>query len=96
VPYADPGFALGRATLLAIHSYTKKYDRTPKMVLMRNHGLIALGASSQEVLDITLMADKWARVLEHILAIGEPETLSQEQVWRMVTRPDEKVRKQIQ
>jgi ribulose-5-phosphate 4-epimerase/fuculose-1-phosphate aldolase len=60
---------------------------------MRNHGLIALGETAQEVLDITLMADKWAKVLNGLYSLGEPEFLSDEHAWRMVTRPDEAIRK---
>lgn len=94
VPYADPGFALGKATLIALETFVASYQRIPKVVVMLNHGLIALGETAQEVLDITLMADKWAKVLQGIYAIGKPEFLSPTQCWRMVNRPDEAVRKQ--
>lgn len=93
VSYADPGFALGKATRIAIDQYLDQYQRTPKLILMRNHGLIALGETAQEVLDITLMADKWAKVLNGLYSLGEPEFLSDEHAWRMVTRPDEAIRK---
>lgn len=93
VPYADPGFALGKATKIAIDRYLHQYQRSPKLILMKNHGMIALGETAQEVLDITLMTNKWAKILNGIYAIGTPQFLTDEQTWRMVTRPDEAIRK---
>ena len=44
-------------------SYADEYGMPPKVVLMQNHGLIALGGSAQEVDNITAMYVKTCRVL---------------------------------
>ena len=65
----------------------------PKVVLMQNHGLIALGASAGEVDNITSMYVKTCRVLLGTYALGGPHFLTQANVDRIHTRPDELYRR---
>lgn len=62
VPYTDPGLKLAAT----IRSETKKFVATnrqpPRVILLENHGLIALGSSTSAVIATTLMADKAARI----------------------------------
>lgn len=92
VPYVDPGLPLARALRDQVIAYIQKYEAAPKTIYLRNHGFIALGKSPQEVRNITLMADKAARVLLAALACGTPTYLSCENVTRIQTRPDEHYR----
>jgi ribulose-5-phosphate 4-epimerase/fuculose-1-phosphate aldolase len=62
---------------------------------MQNHGLIALGSSAEEVLNITAMYIKTAEVLWGTYALGGPHFLSEEMAKRIYTRPDEKYREEI-
>ena len=52
-----------------------------------------LWASTREVLNITLMAEKWARVLNGALALGEPSYLEEGSVDRIDNRMDEHYRR---
>jgi len=61
---------------------------------MQNHGLIALGHSPQEVDNITAMFVKTCRVLAGTFVFGGPRFLSEENVRRIHTRPDEAYRRQ--
>ena len=72
VPYAAPGQPLARAVREALQSTLDGRDEPPKVLLLQNHGLVALGKSAQEVLDITEMMVKAARILIQTYALGGP------------------------
>ena len=95
VPYTDPGFALSNVLRDELQSYQHRYDRSPKMILMGNHGLVALGKTSQEVINISLMADKFARVLHGTYALGGPNYMTPEDADRINNRLDEHHRRRI-
>ncbi len=93
VPYTDPGVPLARCVREKIQAYVAEWGQPPKVILMQNHGLIALGGSPQEVLNVTAMAVKVARVLLGTYALGGPRFLTEQQVARIHTRPDEALRR---
>jgi rhamnose utilization protein RhaD (predicted bifunctional aldolase and dehydrogenase) len=89
VPYTDPGLPLARRVRDLVEQHFDALGEPPKVILMQNHGLIALGRSAQEVENITAMAVKAARVLLGTYALGGPRFLSSSDVARIHTRPDE-------
>ena len=93
IPYVDPGYVLGNVVREELHRYQDKLGRQPKMLLMVNHGVVALGQTSTEVLNIMLMADKWARVLLGTYALGGPHYLTEKEVERIDSRLDEHYRR---
>jgi rhamnose utilization protein RhaD (predicted bifunctional aldolase and dehydrogenase) len=93
VPYVDPGLVLGLVVREELDRYRQAYDRQPKLMLMVNHGAVALGQTATEVLNILLMADKWARVLVGAYALGGPNYLTQENIERIDNRLDEHYRR---
>ena len=93
VPYADPGRPLARQVQQAILRYLEEYGQPPKLMLMQNHGILALGKNPVEVESITAMAVKTARVIVATYALGGPRYLSRQDVDRIWTRPDEEYRK---
>jgi rhamnose utilization protein RhaD (predicted bifunctional aldolase and dehydrogenase) len=94
IPYIDPGVPLSRTVGEAIEDYLVEYREYPKVILMQNHGLIALGGSPSEVENITAMYVKTARVIAGTYAVGGPRFMSDEAVGRIHTRPDEAYRRQ--
>ncbi len=92
VPYIDPGIPLARAIRDAVVGYVEEYGENPKTIYMKNHGFIALGKTSKQVVDITMMADKAARVMLGAFACGGPTFLTPDNVARIHTRPDEHYR----
>ena len=94
VPYTDPGFKLAGAIRESLDDFRESYQQTPKTILMINHGLVALGDTSQQALNITLLMDKWARIVLGTYAYGGPNFLSQAQVDRFADRLDESLRQQ--
>ena len=93
VPYVDPGLPLAVACRDALRDYGQAHRAPPKLVLLVNHGIIALGQSPREVLNITLMAQKWARVLVGALQLGGPRYLSADSVDAIDSRLDEDYRR---
>ena len=96
VPYVDPGQPLARAMKERVEAYIDEQNAPPRIILMQNHGLIALGKTPGEVESATAMYVKTARILLGTYALGGPNFLTPENVNRIYTRPDEKYReKQI-
>jgi rhamnose utilization protein RhaD (predicted bifunctional aldolase and dehydrogenase) len=94
IPYTDPGVPLACTVHAAIGRYLNEYGENPKVILMQNHGLIALGRTAAEVENITAMYVKTARVILGAYALGGPNFMSAEAVARIHTRPDEQYRRQ--
>jgi len=63
--------------------------------MMQNHGLIALGRTAKDVTAVTDMAEKMSQVIQGAYAMGGPRFMSQKDVDRIFTRPDEKYREKI-
>lgn len=95
VEYVDPGLPLARELHRRVRDHVQSVGAPPKVVLMQNHGLIALGGSPAEVLGITAMSVKAARVLAGTQAFGGPHFLSDENVLRIGSRPDELYRMKL-
>lgn len=95
VDYTDPGVPLARRIREVVTEYIGEHGLRPKAVLMQNHGLIALGSTPKEVESITLMWDKTAKVLIGASRFGGPNYLTERQVQRLCTRPDEEQRKKL-
>lgn len=89
VPYVDPGLPLAMAIREQVHAYMDKYDEAPKVILLASHGLIALGSTTTEALNITMMADKAANILWGVLQLGKVPFMSEEEVMHIYKRPDE-------
>ena len=95
IPYINPGLDLALAVRDGLARHREAYGKPPKLVLMENHGPVALGASSAEVLNIMLMADKWAKVLLGTFAAGGPNFLSEEDAAKIDGRLDEAYRRKM-
>lgn len=93
VPYVDPGLQLAQAVRSMLKDHIADTGAPPKVIYLTNHGMFALGRSGVEVLQITEMAVKVARVLLGSFAVGGPVYLESEHVARIDTRPDELVRR---
>ncbi|MDX1995912.1 MAG: class II aldolase/adducin family protein [bacterium] len=89
VPYVDPGLPLALAIREQWRAYIAQYGEPPKLLLLANHGLIALGTTPGEVLNVTAMAVKAARTFVGALSIGKPVFMSREDILHIYKRPDE-------
>jgi len=89
VPYADPGLPLGRKTKESLQNYLHEYGEPPRAILFQNHGMAALGKTPAEVSNITAMWVKAASILVGTFGLGGPHFMSQKDIMRIHTRPDE-------
>ena len=80
VPYVNPGVPLARRIRDEVEAFRKQWNQVPRLILLRNHGMIALGKSPNAVLATTLMAEKAAQIWQGAAALGGPTFLSDEQV----------------
>jgi rhamnose utilization protein RhaD (predicted bifunctional aldolase and dehydrogenase) len=72
VPFLPPGQSLAWGVEAALQAYIDGRRKPPCAILLQNHGLVALGSTPQEVLDITEMMVKAARILVNTYALGGP------------------------
>lgn len=92
IPYTDPGLKLAQTIRKETEAFIQKLGHQPRIILMQNHGTIALGASWQAVLTVMLMAEKAAKIFVGAAALGGPVFFSKENVARISGRPDEAYR----
>jgi len=95
IPYVDPGLPLARCIRDGLAMHQKEHGEAPRLILMQNHGMVALGKSPRQVLDITAMAVKAARVLLGAHAMGGPKYMRDSDADRIHVRPDEAYRRRI-
>ncbi|MEK7766073.1 MAG: class II aldolase/adducin family protein [bacterium] len=95
VPYVDPGVKLAHALRAELRRYRRVHGAPPRLVLLVNHGIVALGATADEVLNVTLMAEKWARVLLGAFAAGGPRFLRGAQARHIDRWPAEHYRRRL-
>jgi rhamnose utilization protein RhaD (predicted bifunctional aldolase and dehydrogenase) len=93
VPYAAPGIALGTAVHTAVRERLDRDGGPPRLVLLGNHGIVALGATATEVETITTMAVKAARVRGIARSAGTMAPLELAHARSLAARPDEVARR---
>jgi ribulose-5-phosphate 4-epimerase/fuculose-1-phosphate aldolase len=80
VPYAEPGFPLAKEVARKVVLWRDRHRAVPKVVLVQNHGMIVLGASSAEVLQRSEMMIKAAQVFIGAAMMGGPVFLTPAQI----------------
>ncbi len=95
IPYTDPGLVLAKSLKEKFTAYLNHFGKSPKAIYMQNHGFIAVGTTAREVLNITKMAVKTAKITLGTYCMGGPDFLPDTQVNRIETRPDEHYRRKV-
>ena len=86
VPYADPGLPLAWQIRERTRDFMNSQGRVPRLILLQNHGVIALGSTPEAVLASVLMAEKAARIFAGAAAMGGPNFLLPQHVERIAGR----------
>lgn len=94
-PYADPGLPLALLMRERVRAYMSAQGEAPKLILLENHGMIALGETAAEILNITAMAVKAARIYLGALMTGKPTPMPAAQIEHIYRRPDEIYRRRL-
>jgi len=95
VPYCDPGLPLARELRKRTLEFMEEQGVPPKVILMQNHGFIALGKTPQDVEVITAMGVKMAKIRIGAQAFGGISRMPDEMVRIIDTRPDEAYRQKV-
>ena len=88
VPYATPGLALGRIYARALREYVETHAALPQLVLLANHGIVAIAPTAAGVEAVSTMAVKGARVRATAYAVGGVAPLSDADVDKFFARDD--------
>lgn len=84
VPYADPGSALAREIRSRVTLQQRRTSRgAPKLIVIQNSGIIALGPTAESVLATLLTAEKSAQVFWGAAVLGGPLFLKPGQSHRL-------------
>jgi hypothetical protein len=67
----------------------------PRVILLENSDIITLGRSPDAVKAAMFMAEKAAKIFVGAAALGGPRFLSQENIGRILGRPDEHYRRRM-
>jgi rhamnose utilization protein RhaD (predicted bifunctional aldolase and dehydrogenase) len=92
VPYFDPGLRLSQAIRERTNRFIEQQGALPRVILLQNHGLITLGATSEAVEAATFMTVKAAHIFAGASALGGPNFLSFDQIDSLANRRDEHYR----
>ena len=95
VPYGDPGLPLALIMRHHLRQFVEQNEEPPKLILLQNHGMIALGDTPGEILNITSMAVKSAKIFTGAVQLGKATHLPDEEVQHLYKRPDEIYRRQL-
>lgn len=95
VPYVDPGLPLSLAIRDRVRAYMQEFGEAPKVILLQNHGLIALGQTPTEVVNITAMCVKAAGIFSGACSLGEPVFMTRADILHIYRRPDEIYRRKL-
>lgn len=88
VPYATPGIELGRLYDERLGDYVQAHGGLPQLVLLGNHGIVAIAPATAGVEAVSMMAVKGARVRTAALSVGGLAPLSASDVDKFFARDD--------
>lgn len=88
VSYATPGIDLGRIYAAALREHAERHGSLPQLVLLGNHGIVAIAPTPAGVEAVSTMAVKGARVRSTAYAVGGVAPLTEEQVTKFFARDD--------
>ena len=88
VPYATPGIDLGRVFLSALRKRVDETSELPSLVLLGNHGIVAIGSTAASVAGISDMAVKGARIRAIAYASGGVAPIPSSSIEKFFARED--------
>ena len=93
IPYIDPGLKLAQAIRSGTKAFYKRTKHFPRVILLQNHGIITLGATTNAVMAAMMMAEKAATIWIGSASLGGPVFMPKAQIDRIASRQDEDVRR---
>jgi ribulose-5-phosphate 4-epimerase/fuculose-1-phosphate aldolase len=91
IPYVNPGIELKKTIELEISKWIKNYGQLPKLILLKNHGIITFGKTVDECIIKTEICEKSAEIFSGALIHGI-EFLTNNEVTELLNDEKEKYR----
>ncbi len=96
VPYAKPGVDLTNIIKISVNEFIEKEDYFPKLILLKNHGIITCGETIDECIISTDMCEKSAEIFVGSISLGRKiNFLSDEESNDLVMDKNEKYRQSL-
>jgi len=95
IEYHDPGLELTKKIKDGWINFVQNNHYAPKLILMKNHGLITVGPTKESVLATTLMAEKSAAIFLGSIIGDGPVFMPDDQVIYMYNRLDQNYRRKL-
>ena len=95
VPYGKPGEELTELIKEHVNLFIDEVGYLPKLILLKNHGLIACGTSIDECIIITDICEKAANIFIGSIGLGNIHFLNNKQINDLIIDDKEKYRKNL-
>jgi len=95
VPYAKPGEELTELIKKNVNLFINEEGYFPKLILLKNHGIIACGASINECIITTDICEKAAEIFFGSIMLGNIHFLTDKQINDLIIDDKEKYRKNL-
>lgn len=95
LPYEDPGLILAKRIRTGVKAFAAEYGKSPRVILLENHGVIALGSSPDAVRAAMYMTVKAAAIFVGAHTLGRVRHLPVSEVDRIEHRVDEEYRRKV-
>ena len=95
VPYATPGTPLMQQIELSVLEFIEKEKFFPKLILLKNHGIITASASAKDCATAALMCEKSAEIFIGAKVLDLVSFLPSEKVAEVNADPNEKYRRNL-
>lgn len=95
VPYAKPGDELNEAVKTQVNLFIKINNEFPRLILLKNHGIISCGKTAEECIIISEICEKAAEIFIGSKLIGDINFLPSFQVNSLIFDENEKYRKSL-
>jgi len=95
IPYETPGKDLFTSIEYNVNNFIKNYGFFPKLILLKNHGIIACGKSINECITITEICEKSAEIFLGCHSLNSINYLTDNEVEKLINDKNEKYRKSL-
>ena len=95
VPYAAPGIPLMEKIEESVTEFIKRERFFPKLILLKNHGIITASSSAKDCAAAALMCEKSAEIFSGAKSLDMMSFLSPEAVAELDADPNEKYRRNL-
>jgi rhamnose utilization protein RhaD (predicted bifunctional aldolase and dehydrogenase) len=95
IPYVDPGLALAKRIRDEVREFQQAAGVLPRVILLRNHGVITIGTSVAAVRAAMFMTVKAAEIFIGAQLLGGLRHLPAAEIERIENRQDEEYRRKM-